>query len=53
MITIDNSGPLICLNSRSESSRAAWATIHAQRLSLVFPPYAMEDMLTSGLLYGN
>ena len=53
MVTIDNSGPLIALNTRSVTSRDAWAKIHAKRLTLLFRSYTLEDMLTSGLLYGN
>ena len=52
-MSIDNSGPIICLDTRSVSSRAAWEQVHAQKLDLVFRSYTLEDMLKSGLLYGN
>ena len=53
MITIDNSGPLIALDTRSVTSRAAWAEIHAQKKSLVLRSYTLEEMLRNGLFYGN
>ena len=52
-VSIDNSGPIICLDTRSVSSRAAWEQIHSQKLELVFRSYTLEDMLKTGLLYGN
>ena len=53
IITIDNSGPLIALDTRSVTSRAAWAEIHAKKLTLVLRSYTLEEMLRNGLFYGK
>ena len=52
-MTLDNSGPVIALDTTSSTCRAVFAEIRATKAKLCVPRYTPTEMLTSGLIYGT
>ena len=52
-VTLDSSGPVIALDTRSAACRANMLAIRSAKTDLHLPRYTPTELLTSGLLYGN
>ena len=50
---MDQSGPLLVLNTDSESCRLTWQKLHQDRSSLVLPRYTISELLQTGLFHGT